>query len=158
MPLWERIMRGQCLGQGCCREQPVASRDTLPEGRSGAPAPVPPGRRPAFTQGICLSGVAKRLSSHLWTDPVASAPQSFCFCDSVYQSFPHQCGRVLSSTEAHERRQQGGHLLKRDSVSTRLPGPAASAPPSRSCSASQGSIRTNLREWCYLEERPAHAL
>lgn len=97
MPLWQCIVRGQGLGQGRSRERPVASRDTLPKSRrSRAPAPCHHrGEELPLAQGICLlPGVAKRLSSHLWTDPGASAPRPFCFCDSLYQSCSYQCGRV----------------------------------------------------------------
>lgn len=39
MPLWECIVKGQCLGQGRSRERPVTSRDALPEGQKQGSCP-----------------------------------------------------------------------------------------------------------------------
>lgn len=55
MPLWECIVKGQCLGQGRSRERLVTSRDALPQGQK---------------QGSCPC--AAREKSFLWHKASAS--------------------------------------------------------------------------------------
>lgn len=149
MPLWECILRHQCLGQGRIKEWPVASRDTLPKGRSRAAASVWPGRRAASrTRHLPLARWRQETEQPapcrqtLWPLlPSYSASVTHC----TKAALAGVVGSLLNRSSSVKARRRPllplqSPFLKPDSVTVNPTGPEASAPPVRSHSTSQGSI------------------